>query len=57
MMFSIHFDYLKKESAIVIDVKYEKECEIMAKIATLITDLFEGVEFTSPKEALEAART
>lgn len=28
---------------------------MMAKIATLITDLFEDVEFTSPKEALEAA--
>ena len=27
----------------------------MAKIATLITDKFEDVEFTSPKEALEAA--
>lgn len=26
---------------------------MMAKIATLITDLFEDVEFTSPKEALE----
>jgi protease I len=26
----------------------------MARIATLITDLFEDVEFTSPKEALEA---
>ncbi|MDM5335479.1 type 1 glutamine amidotransferase domain-containing protein [Ureibacillus composti] len=27
----------------------------MAKIATLITDKFEDIEFTSPKEALEAA--
>ncbi|NCA33317.1 protease, partial [Adlercreutzia muris] len=27
----------------------------MAKIATLITDLFEDIEFTSPKEALEEA--
>lgn len=27
----------------------------MAKIATLITDKFEDVEYTSPKEALEAA--
>ncbi|MFO7317640.1 MAG: type 1 glutamine amidotransferase domain-containing protein [Bacilli bacterium] len=27
----------------------------MAKIATLITDLFEDVEFTSPREALENA--
>ncbi len=26
----------------------------MAKIATLITDMFEDTEFTSPKEALEA---
>lgn len=26
----------------------------MARIATLITDLFEDIEFTSPKEALEA---
>ena len=56
MMFFIHlFDYLQKESVIVLNVKYEKECEMMAKIATLITDLFEDVEFTSPKEALEAA--
>ncbi|WP_420799127.1 hypothetical protein [Metasolibacillus meyeri] len=27
----------------------------MAKIATLITDKFEDSEYTSPKEALEAA--
>ena len=27
----------------------------MAKVATLITDLFEDIEFTSPKEALEQA--
>ena len=27
----------------------------MAKIATVITDMFEDIEFTSPKEALEAA--
>lgn len=27
----------------------------MAKVATVMTDLFEDVEFTSPKEALEAA--
>ena len=26
----------------------------MAKIATVITDMFEDIEFTSPKEALEA---
>jgi protease I len=33
-----------------------KECLIdMAKIATVITDMFEDIEFTSPKEALEAA--
>ncbi|RHW35027.1 type 1 glutamine amidotransferase [Lysinibacillus yapensis] len=27
----------------------------MAKVATLITDMFEDIEFTSPKEALEEA--
>ena len=32
-----------------------KECFTLAKIATLITDKFEDVEFTSPKQALEAA--
>lgn len=32
-----------------------KECFALAKIATLITDKFEDVEFTSPKEALEQA--
>ena len=39
-----------------IESQNNKGCFIdMAKIATVITDMFEDVEFTSPKAALEAA--
>jgi len=41
---------------IVVQSHNNKECLIkMAKIATVITDMFEDIEYTSPKEALEAA--
>lgn len=35
--------------------KCERSADRMAKVATLITDMFEDIEFTSPKEALEEA--
>jgi len=41
---------------IVVQNHKNKECLMnMAKIATVITDMFEDIEYTSPKEALEAA--
>lgn len=46
---------LSKRKGKVVQSHNNKECVAMAKIATVITNMFEDAEYTSPKGALEAA--